>query len=198
MHSKLLLLPAISHLCSNGRIVGGQDRLCNHNLLTDSGFRHCCACSCQGLSNRCSFGLWSTRCRTPEQCMAHVAFSCCYLGPLSHSQTLNQQQPLPWHKQVAAPRTSGGKALRLQAHAYTNQRAASKAQSPYNAVRNGLQAVKGPQRSPCVCCFAQSCPEDSQVPGKSHDSTPPSSTAAQVHHALILHLDDLHHAPERL
>ena len=145
-------------------------------------------CRCQSLSNRGSFPSWLRRPRTAEQCMAQAVFSGTYLGYLSLSQIPYQQQPLPLSKQVAAPRTSSGKSLRLQAHACNSQRAASKPQSPSHIVRKDLQAVN--RRHHCsssVGCLAQNCSDDRQVPGDGHGSVPASTPAAQVSH-VHLHL----------
>ena len=121
--------------------------------------------------------------------MAQAVFSGTCLGYLSLSQTAYQQQPLPLSKQVAAPRTSSGKSLRLQAHAYNSQRAASKPESPCHIVSKDLRAVN--RRHHCssrVGCFPQNCSDDRHVPGNGQGSIPASTTAAQVSHVLLLHL----------
>lgn len=119
--------------------------------------------------------------RTRERCMAQAAFSGYCLGPWSLSQTPCEQQPLPLPKQVAAPRTSSGKSLRLQAHADNSQRAASKAQSQPRTVRKGFKTASRPHSClSTVGCFAQSCSDNSQVPGNSHGAIPAYDAAAQV------------------
>lgn len=138
---------------------------------------------------------WYRRPRALERCMAQAAFSGYCLGPCSSSQIPCEQQPLLSPRQVAAPRTSSGKSLRLQAHAYKSQRGASKAQSPPLTVRKGFRTANRPHScSSAVGCFAQSCSDNSQVPGNSHGAIP-----AQVRICNILVLPIMHlsiHAPE--
>lgn len=156
-----------------------------------------CACSCQSFSYGGRFRTWCRLPRTSEQCMAQAAFSGYCLERLYLSRTPYLQQPLPSSKQVAAPTTSSGKSLRLQAHAYNSQRAASKSQTPSHIVIKGFQAVKRHHYcSSSVGCFAQNCSADSQVPGNGHSSIP--TTAVQVCHLYMLHLHAVHHIPVHL
>ena len=130
--------------------------------------------------------------------MAQAAFSGFCLEHLSLSR-IPHQQPLPFPKQVAAPRTSSGRSLRLQAHGYNSQRAASKSQPPSHIVKKGLQAVKRRhQCSSSVDCFAHNCSDNSQVPGNGHGSIPASTTAAQVCHVHLLYLCAVNHVTEVL
>lgn len=139
----------------------------------------------------------SIRPRTWEQCMAQAAFICDCRGPSLYSQTALQRQPQPLLQQVAAARTLTGTRLRLQAHAYSCQRAANRVKSDSHIARAGLQAVKKSQRcSSSVGCCSQSRSDNSQVPSDSPGSVPPSN-AAEVCKLLMVNLMAAHHAPDQ-
>lgn len=134
--------------------------------------------------------------------MAQVAFSCDCRGPLSHLRTALQRQLQAVPQQLAAPRTSCGRLLRLQAHAHSCQRAASKVQTPSHTVRKGLQAVNRFQGcSSAVGCWAQTHSDDNQVPSEQlpnaiEGSVAPSA-APQVCKMVLVDLKAAQLAPEQ-